>query len=199
VPRDAARAYYEKNRTRFDTPVRVRLWRILCATRAEAQSVLDSIHRDPTPKTFGDLARDHSVDHGTSLRAGDLGFLTADGLSREPGLRVDPAVVRAALGVRDGDVVPSPVEEGAFFSVVWRRGTIPALHQTFDEVAAQIQETLRKDRVKAEADDLIASLRAAHLRDLDEARLDAPDLAPTEAPARGTRPDAQVDGGPNSP
>jgi peptidyl-prolyl cis-trans isomerase C len=182
ISMDDVRAYYDKNRARYDAPARYLVWRILCKSSDEAQAVLEAAKADPTPKTFAQLARDHSQDKATALRSGDLGFLTEDGASSEPGLRVDPAVVRAAEAVRDGDLVPSAVAEGEYFSVVWRRGTTPAQKRKVEEVAPSIREILWREQAKAKVDELVAKLRAAKVRDLNEAILDDVDL--------GSAPDA---------
>jgi hypothetical protein len=176
ISMDDVRAYYERNRSRYDAPARYQVWRILCKTSDEAQAVLDAAKADPTPKTFAQLARDHSQDKATALRSGNLGFLTDDGSSSEPGLRVDPAVVRAAEAVRDGDLVGAPVAEGAFFAVVWRRGSTPARKRAVEDVAPPIREILLRERAKAKVDELLASLRAARVRDLHEDLLDTVDL-----------------------
>ncbi len=86
IPLDDVRTYYDDNRARYDAPERYQLWRILCKTRDEAALVLEQAKSDPTPKTFGELAREHSLDKASSLREGNLGFLTLDGASSEPGL-----------------------------------------------------------------------------------------------------------------
>jgi peptidyl-prolyl cis-trans isomerase C len=176
IPMQDVQKYYDENRARYDTPERYQIWRILCKTREEAQGVLDQAKRDRTPKAFGELAREHSLDKATNLRDGNLGFVMPDGTSNEPGLRVDPAVVRAAQSVRDGEIVPAVVPEGEYFSVVWRRGTIPASHRTVDDVAASIRDGITKSRVKRETDKLLAELRAAKLRDLDESLLETVEL-----------------------
>jgi peptidyl-prolyl cis-trans isomerase C len=167
IPMEDVQKYYDEHRARYDAPERYQIWRILCKTREDAQSVLDAARKDPTPKAFGDLARDHSIDKATNLRNGNLGFVSVDGTSKEPGLRVDLSIVRAAQGVQDGQLVATPVSEGDGFSVVWRKGTLAATRRSVDEVAAQIRDILWKTRVKEETDGLIASLRAARLRDLD--------------------------------
>jgi peptidyl-prolyl cis-trans isomerase C len=184
IPMQDVQKYYDENRARYDAPERYQVWRILCRTREEAGLVLEQAKKDSTPKTFGDLAREHSLDKATNLRQGNLGFLTADGASNEPGLRVDPAVVAAARSVSDGELVPAPVPEGESFSVVWRRGTIAANHRTVDEAAAQIRDVLWRARLKKETDLLLEQLRAGKLRDFDPGLLDTIDL-PTDADAGG--------------
>jgi len=171
IPIEDVQKYYDDNRDRYDTPERYQIWRILCKTKEEAQTVLDAAKKDPTPKEFGELAREHSVDKASNLRAGNLGFIGPDGTSNEPGLRLDVSIVHAAQGVRDGQLVPAPVPEGENYSVVWRKGTLAATKRTVDQVAAQIRDTVWKARVKDESDKLTAALRAAKLHDLDESLL----------------------------
>ncbi|MDP9034779.1 MAG: peptidylprolyl isomerase, partial [Myxococcota bacterium] len=137
---EEVRRFYDEHRARYDVPERYQLWRILCKTREEAASVLDEAKRSATPAAFTELARAHSLDKATYLRAGNLGFVTADGVSNEPGFRVAPGIVQAAQAVRDGELVPTPVAEGDSFSVVWRRGTIAARKQTLDDAAASIRD-----------------------------------------------------------
>jgi peptidyl-prolyl cis-trans isomerase C len=178
IPMGEVQAYYDENRARYDSPERIQVWRILCATRDEARSVLDEAVAAPTPKQFIELAREHSKDRATYLRGGNLGFLAADGVSNEPGLQVDPAVVRAAQGVRDGEFVPAPVAEGAYFGVVWRRGTIAASAHTVQQATAQIRDALVKLHVKRDAEALVARLRSTAVRDKNEDLLDQADIAP---------------------
>lgn len=86
----------------------------------------------------------------------------------------------------------APVKEGDAWAVVWRRGTIPANKRTVDDVTAQIRDTLWKQRVKAATDKLVADLRVAHLKDLDESALDdLPATVASGAPA----PMLRVEGG----
>ena len=176
IPMTDVQAYYDAHRDRYDTPERWQVWRILCKTQEEAQGVIDAAKKDPTPKTFGDLARDHSIDKASNLRAGNIGFINPDGTSSEPGLKVDPADVHALQGVKDGQIVPAPVKTPDGYDVLWRRGSIPANKRSVDDVAAQIRDTIWKQRVKDETDKLVASLRAAHLKDYDEAPLTDPSL-----------------------
>jgi peptidyl-prolyl cis-trans isomerase C len=186
IPVSDVRSYYEQNIDRYAPRERYQIWRILCKTLEDARSVLDAARADPTPKNFAQLARDNSQDKATYLRAGNLGFLSVDGSSNEPGLRVPPAVVRAALAVRDGEFVPAPVSEGEFFAVIWRRGTSAPKKRTLEEAAPQIRDALQSGRIKEEVDKLVLALRAAKVRDVREDLLDTFDLA-TEADA-GVRP-----------
>jgi peptidyl-prolyl cis-trans isomerase C len=191
IPMADVQSYYDAHRDRYDTPERYQIWRILCKTEDEAKGVIADAQKSLDIKTFGDLARAHSLDKASNLRAGNLGFLSVDGTSNEPGLKVDPAVVKAAQGVRDGQLVPAPVPEGDNFSVVWRHGTIPATRRSVDDVAAQIRDIVWKARVKEESDKLVASLRAGKLKDYTESPLfDLPKTLGPEATALPSHVDA---------
>jgi peptidyl-prolyl cis-trans isomerase C len=185
IPIEEVQKYYDDNRDRYDTPQRIQIWRILCKTEGDARAVIDLAKKDLTPKNFQDLARDRSLDKATNLRGGNIGFVNPDGTSNEPGLRIDPVVVRAAEGVRDGELVAAPVQEGEYFAVVWRRGTIPPNKRSVDDAAAQIRDAIWKARVKEETDRLVAGLRAARLTNLHDDLLLTIDLPLDDAGGAG--------------
>lgn len=167
VSKEDVVAYYEKNRARFESPERVNLWRIHCKTQDEAKSVLATAKGELTIPKWNDLARDHSMDKATSFRGGNLGFVGADGASNEAGLKVDPALVKAAAGVKDGELVPQPVPEGEGFAVVWRRTTVPATKRSLDEAEPQIRTAIFRERTEVAEKKLIDELRAKHVRDVN--------------------------------
>jgi peptidyl-prolyl cis-trans isomerase C len=187
VSMDEVRAYFASHPERYESGPRYQVWRILCRTREEAQAVLEACRRDPTPKVFAELARDHSQDKATYLRSGNLGFLSEDGSSSFPDFRVDPAIVRAARWLHDGEFVSTPVAEGDYFSVLWRRGTIPAVHRTVDQVADAIRDALGRDRVKAETDRLLGALRSSKVRDVNASLLETIESPSAEATGPAAR------------
>jgi peptidyl-prolyl cis-trans isomerase C len=165
IPAEDVAKYYDSHRSHFESPERVNLWRILCKSSDEASSVIAEAKRELTIPHFNDLAREHSIDKATNFRGGNLGFLGPDGVSNEAGLKVDPALVKAAGNVRDGDVVPEPVPESGGFAVVWRRTTVAATKKSLEDASAQIRTTLFRERTEAAEKALIDDLRAKHLRD----------------------------------
>ncbi|HSO39424.1 MAG TPA: peptidyl-prolyl cis-trans isomerase [Labilithrix sp.] len=181
IPMEDVRQYYEQNRSRFDSPERINLWRILCKTREEAVSVLETARRDSSIAKYNDLAREHSIDKATNLRGGNLGFVGPDGASNEAGVKVDPALVKAAQAVKDGELVPQPVAEGASFAVVWRRGTVPANRRTVEESSAQIRSALFRERTEAAEKKLIDDLRAKNVKEVNEGLLGVIELRPFDA------------------
>jgi peptidyl-prolyl cis-trans isomerase C len=177
---DEVKKYYDENRSHFDTPERYSIWRILCKTREEAVSVLEAAKKDATPQNFTALARDHSVDKATTMRGGNLGFLAADGTSNEAGLKADPAIVKAAQAVKDGEFVSTPVAEGPYFAVVWRRGTVGALHRSVEEAKDQIQSTLFKQKLEETSKKLLDDLRARDLHEFNPELVNSIEVTPGE-------------------
>jgi peptidyl-prolyl cis-trans isomerase C len=177
--------YYEANRSKYDTPERIYVFRILCATKEEAVAVLEEAKKTPTLEAFTKLAHDRSIDRATAMRAGNLGYLTPDGASSEAGLSVDPAIVKAAGGVKDGEFVAEPVQEKTgplthAFAVVWRRGTVPANRRSVEDAAPQIREAIWKGEADVLAKKHLEGLRAAHLSELNESLLNGIDITPNE-------------------
>jgi peptidyl-prolyl cis-trans isomerase C len=181
IPAEDVKKFYDENRSRFDSPERVNLWRILCKTRDEADTVLAAAKREPTIPKFNDLAREHSIDKATNLRGGNLGFLAADGTSNEAGLKVDPAIVQAASAVKDGEFVAQPVPEAGAFAVIWRRATVPANKRSLEESTAQIRATLFRERTEAAEKKLMADLRAKNVKDVNVELLKIVELGASDA------------------
>ncbi len=153
-------AYYVENMGRFDTPERIAVYRILCPTREEAVRVIAEAKANGGLRRWNDLAREHSSDKATSMRGGSLGALAHDGSSSEPSVRADPALFAAASRVKDGEIVGDPVPEGTSFAVIWRRGSVPAVHRTIEEEASAIRQVLVRKKLETGLKDLLKKLRA---------------------------------------
>ncbi len=160
IPMEDVQKYYDENRSHFDSPERIQIWRILVASQAEADAVLAAAKREPTVAKFNELAREKSIDKATNLRGGNLGFIAPDGSSNEAGLKVDIALVKAVQSVKDGEFVAQAIPEGGNFAVVWRRGTVPATKRSVEEASAQIRATLYRERTEGAEKKLIDELRA---------------------------------------
>jgi peptidyl-prolyl cis-trans isomerase C len=192
IPNEEVARYYEKNKSRYDTPERYAVWRILCKTREEALAVIDAAKKDLTIPAFNALARDHSIDQATNQRGGNLGFVGLDGTSNEAELHVDPATVKAAATVKDGELVPSPIPEGGNFAVVWHRGTVQPVHRSVEDVAAQIRDTLWKRNEEIAVKNLVASLRARDLKELNDGLLNGIEISTVDGTVEPRRRTGQV-------
>jgi peptidyl-prolyl cis-trans isomerase C len=187
IAMEDVRTYYEAHRARYESPERYQVWRILCKTRQDAATLLEAFKGNPTPKAFSDMAREHSEDKATYLRGGNLGFVGEDGSSSFPDFRIDPTIVHVAQTVRDGEFVPYPVAEGSYFSIVWRRGTLAAVHRDVDQAAGAIREVLAGERVKEATDRLLRTLRSLRVHDRNDSLLQTAYVASTPEAEGGAR------------
>jgi peptidyl-prolyl cis-trans isomerase C len=187
---EAVARYYEANKTQFDFPERISVWRILCPTSEDAMRVLQEVKTPRDTQRWIELARERSIDKATAMRGGDLGFLSADGASSMPTVKVDPALFAAAHKVKDAAIVPDPVAEGTGFAVVWRRSATPAVHRTLEQEASAIRQLLLRQQTEQASRDLVASLRRAGRVEVHPEIVDAIEIEPPAGALSHGRPGA---------
>lgn len=156
---EEVKAYYDANKSTYHAPARIVLWRIVVATRAEAQAVIDKVKTDLSPKKWNEIAREQSLDKATNMRGGNLGFVEPNGATSDPNLKVDAALVTAAEKAKDGELVPEPVEDDGRWSVVWRRQSMKAVDRPLEIEAPQIRIVLMRQRTDKRIADMVAELR----------------------------------------
>ncbi len=164
--------YYREHERRFKTPERIKLWRILVGSEAEAKELLKTAKAAGDVKTWSNLAREKSLDKATHMRDGDLGFVLPDGRTSVPRVEVDSALFVAAAPLKNGEFAPEPVKEGQRWAVVWRRGSMAAVERTLEAEAPSIRRLLERERTRKKLDGLVASLTQAHVRDRDDSLLE---------------------------
>jgi peptidyl-prolyl cis-trans isomerase C len=166
ITQDDIKQYYDENKARFETPKRIRLWRIQVADEAGAKDIIAQVKGTDGAKRWGDLARDKSLDKATAQRGGELGFVRADGSTDVPRIQVDPAVFAAADKVQDGALVPQPIHEGDRWSVLWRRGSVEATKRSIEDESPSIRQILERKRIDKARQDLIAELKKNNVSDM---------------------------------
>jgi peptidyl-prolyl cis-trans isomerase C len=154
----------------------VAIWRILLATREEAQAVLDDVKKDLTPKHWNEVCRDKSLDKATSMRGGNVGFVSPDGSTAEAGVKVDPVLVKAAMGVKDAELVPEPVREGERWAVVWRRQGMRAVERDLESEKGNIRQTLLHARTEEKIKGVLEALRKDRLTEYSPELVDQLDI-----------------------
>jgi peptidyl-prolyl cis-trans isomerase C len=178
------KAYFEENRGRFETPKRVRIWRILVADEARAKEIITQAKGSDGPKRWGQLARDHSTDKATSLRNGDLGFVRPDGSTDVPRVKVSAEIVAAAQKLADGALLEQPVREGEQFAVVWRRGSMPEVKRTLAQEEPSIRKLLERRRSEQARKELLERLKKQALGEVHPELLEHIDTAAFGAPPK---------------
>jgi peptidyl-prolyl cis-trans isomerase C len=188
ITADEVKAYFEANRSRFETPRRVHIWRILTDDEALAKKVIAESKAVDGIQHWSQLARESSLDKATHLRNGDLGFVHPDGNTDTPTLRVDPALFAAADKLGDGELSPEPLKEGLHFAVLWRRGSMKAVTRTVAQEEGSIRQVLERKRLEQARDELLAALRTKYLAVNNEALLETLHFGNERPPTRSATP-----------
>lgn len=157
--------YYDENKSRYETPKRIKVWRIQVPDEPAAKAIIALAKGADGPKRWSEEARERSLDKATAQRSGDLGFVRPDGTTDVPRVQVDPAVYAAVDKVADGTVVPTPIKEGEAYSVLWRRGSIEATKRTLEDETDSIRQLLERRRIESTRQDLLKRLRAEQIKE----------------------------------
>ncbi|HEY3500437.1 MAG TPA: peptidyl-prolyl cis-trans isomerase [Polyangiaceae bacterium] len=195
VTAEDIKKYYDENKSRFETPKRIRVWRIQVADEASAKEILAKAKGSDGVKNWSEAAREKSLDKATSQRSGDLGFVRADGSTDVPRVQVDPAIFAAADKVADGALVGQPVKEGDKFSVVWRRGSVEATKRTVEDETPSIRQVLERRRIDSARQELIANLKKDQVKEFHPELLSNLDASMFGPPKRESPHEFGKDGG----
>jgi peptidyl-prolyl cis-trans isomerase C len=188
VTTDDVKAYFEANRARFETPRRVRIWRILMDDEALAKKIISDSQGVDGLKRWSQYARENSLDKATQLRDGDLGFVHADGKTDTPTLRVDPVLFASADELADGALAKEPVKEGSHWAVIWRRGSAAAIVRTLAQEEGSIRQVLERERLEKAREDLLGTLRVKYVSMTNDSLLDTLHFDGEGLPVRESKP-----------
>lgn len=182
--------YYDENKERFNTPRRIKIWRILVADEATAKKMLDSIKAAGAQglTRWGELSRKESLDKATGMRDGTLGFVEPDGKTDMPEVRVDPALFAAADKVKDGELVPDPVKEGERWALIWRRGSMEAVHRSVAQEEKAIRQVLMRKKREEAMRELLERLEKEYVKDENPELLKFVEVSPMGDLAARQRP-----------
>ena len=193
VPEADAQKYFDTHKDEFVKPAKVRLAGVLVAAgdkdrgarSAQASKLLAQVKAGmkKNPAALQALARESSDDAASKAAGGDLGFKTRDELARQGG----QAFADAAFALKEGSPVVLETPQG--FWIVQVIGRQDEVVRTFDQVKAQIQGRLAREKRTKDFDDYVKRLR-------EEARVQVnePELEKVSVTGGGPGP-----GGPGGP
>jgi len=179
-------AYFAANRARFETPRRIRIWRILTDDEGLARKIIADCQGVDGIKHWSQYARENSLDAATQFRDGDLGFVHEDGKTDTPTLRVDPVLFASADHLADGELAKEPFKEGAHWAVIWRRGSAAAVTRTVAQEQGSIRQVLERERVAKARETLLSDLRAKYVSSQNDALLETVHFDAQGLPGRET-------------
>ncbi len=140
--------YYDEHPEEAKAPVEVKASHILLKTREEAESVLKKLSAG---SKFEDLAKASSIDTGSKVRGGDLGYF-------QSGVMV-PEFEEAAMKLQKGET-SSIVESRFGFHIIKVTDKRTGKSKSFDEARTELEQTLLKKKKKEKFDNLIAGLKS---------------------------------------
>ncbi len=192
VKAEDVKGYYDANPAKYKAPARVSISQIVVAKKEEAEEILARLQKDGSPKTFGALARERSIDKATKMRDGNLGFVQPDGVTSEPGMKADPAVVEAVSVAKDGEIIPHPIQVAQGWAVVMRRQGMAGHERPFELETGPIRQILVHERADARIRSTLERLRKERLTEYEPANLDELEVSPTGDLGTPRRPGAAV-------
>ncbi|MFT3923709.1 MAG: peptidyl-prolyl cis-trans isomerase [Myxococcales bacterium] len=159
VSAEAVKAYYDEHSAEFHRPAMRRASMIVLGTEAEAKQLLAEAQKADVRK-FAELAKQHSTDNESKLRAGDLGYFGKDeGVGANEHV---PKAVRAATFTlkTTGDVSPKPVQlDAGGFAIVRLTGERPERNTELSEADLTIRTKLWREQRQQALTSLVDGLR----------------------------------------
>jgi peptidyl-prolyl cis-trans isomerase C len=122
---------------------------ILVATEAEANDIIAKLKKDV--KAFPALAKEKSMDPGSKVKGGDLGWFNK-------GTMV-PEFSAAASALEKGKFTETPVKSQFGYHVILLDDTRPLPPTPLDQVKDQIKQQLTRTKLKAFIDDMKAKAK----------------------------------------
>ncbi|MDY0884013.1 peptidylprolyl isomerase [Dongia soli] len=148
VTDEAIKARYEQNLKDHPPQDEVKASHILVKTEAEASKIIAQLKKGGD---FAKIAKEKSIDKGSAVNGGELGFFTQDAMVKEFG--------DAAFAMKPGEISQKPVQSQFGWHVIKvedrRKQTPPALDAERD----QIRQLLSEEAVQQQVADLRAKAK----------------------------------------
>ncbi len=148
ITEEEIKKYYDEHPEEAKAPFETRASHILLKSREEADMVQKKLKAG---SKFEDLAKTHSIDTGSKIRGGDLGFFRS-------GVMV-PEFEEAALKLKKGEI--GDVLETRFgFHIIKVTDKREGKSKTYDEAKMELEQSLLKKKKKEKFDNLVAGLKS---------------------------------------
>ncbi len=172
VSPEQVKAYYDANSAEFHRVAMRRASMIVLGTEAEAKQLLPEAQKADVRK-FAALAKQHSIDAESKLRAGDVGYFAKDPLPNTPGANVQPAVRTAVFTLKNtGDTVAKPVALESGFAIIRLTGERPERNTELAEADLTIRTKLWREQRQKALTALVDGLRSKEKPQLFAERAD---------------------------
>jgi peptidyl-prolyl cis-trans isomerase C len=158
VSADAVQKYYDEHIDEFVRPELRRASQIQLSTEADAKTLLEQA-KPADMRSFRELARLRSLDEVSKLRGGDLRYFDAKGKPDEAGPSLDPALAKAAFGLKTVGDTSGVIKTDAGFSIVRLSGMRAAHSESVKEADERIRMRLWREQREAAVDAMLVDLK----------------------------------------
>jgi foldase protein PrsA len=134
------RRYFEEHRAEYEEPEQVRASHILVETEEEAREVQRLLSEGAD---FAELAREWSIDRGSSVRGGDLGFFARGAMVR--------AFEDTAFSLAPGQI-SEPVQTEYGYHIVHVTDRVDVVPAVFEEMRDYVERAIRSQYAKSPQD-----------------------------------------------
>lgn len=138
-----AKKYYEEHKEQYTKPAQVKAKHILVNSEAEAKDIiaqLSKLNGKALEDKFAQLAREKSIDKGTSANGGELGWFAESTM-------VKP-FADAAFSMKKGSISKTPVKSNFGYHVILKEDSRPKGTMSFNEVKAGIEANLKMEEFR---------------------------------------------------
>ncbi len=143
------KTFYEQHKTKFNVPDEVQARHILVKTKPEAEKIEKELK---SGKSFTELAMKESIDKGSAVKGGDLGFFSAE--------QMVPAFSKAAFALKKTGQISPIVQTQYGFHIIQLIARKQGKSMTFNEVKPQLAQMLAQQQAKTDFEKLINDLKA---------------------------------------
>jgi parvulin-like peptidyl-prolyl isomerase len=143
------KAFYEQHKNKFNVPEEVNARHILVKTKPEAEQIEKELKAG---KSFTEIAMKESIDKGSAVKGGELGFFSAD--------QMVPAFSKAAFALKKPGQISPIVQSQYGYHIIQLIGRKQGTVKTFEEVKPELQQMLAQQQAKADFEKLINGLKA---------------------------------------
>ena len=158
VSADAVQKYYDEHIDEFVRPEMRRASQIQLSTEADAKALLPQA-KPADMRSFRELARLRSLDEVSKLRGGDLRYFDAKGKPDEAGPSLDPALAKAAFGLKTVGDTSGVIKTDAGFSIVRLSGMRAPHSESVKEAEERIRMRLWREQREAAVDAMLVDLK----------------------------------------
>lgn len=144
---------YEANKNKYVIPAQVRAKHILVKTDKEAMDILKSLKGlkgEALTKKFEELAKSKSIDQGSALNGGELGWFGES--------QMVPEFAKAAFALKKGQISTKPVKSEFGYHIILKEDSKDKTALSYDKVKPEIENQLKsqefREIVKNKLDEL---------------------------------------------